>query len=174
MPCSICRQTGHNRSTCPRLNHRPQDQGLPFPPLLSSGPIVRPIVIRNTVIAPQPERRFRVTQRWRKNIRLVIDDIKFLNSAGLAWYRSSALAQRGFCRECGSTLFWKPDSGDRLSIFVGTIDGAIDLPLSAHIYLAEKGSYYEITDDAEQHLTTGADLSLANCRLKYGDSSEEI
>jgi hypothetical protein len=102
------------------------------------------------------------------------DDIKFLNSAGLAWYRSSALAQRGFCRECGSTLFWKPDSGDRLSIFVGTVDGAIDFPLSAHIYLAEKGSYYEITDDAEQHLTTGADLSLANCRLKYGDSSEEI
>ena len=84
MPCSICRQTGHNRSTCPRLNHRPQDQGLPFPPLLSSGPIARPIVIRNTVIAPQPDRRFRVTQRWRKNIRLVIDDIKFLKIAALS------------------------------------------------------------------------------------------
>jgi hypothetical protein len=73
MPCSICRQTGHNRSTCPRLNHRPQDQGLPFPPLLSSGPIARPIVIRNTVIAPQPERRFRVLKRWRKTIKNVIN-----------------------------------------------------------------------------------------------------
>ena len=73
MPCSICRQTGHNRSTCPRLNHRPQDQGLPFPPLLSSGPIARPIVIINTVSAPQPDRRFRVTQRWRKTIKDVIN-----------------------------------------------------------------------------------------------------
>jgi hypothetical protein len=96
------------------------------------------------------------------------EDIKFLGSAGLAWYRSSPSAQRGFCRECGSTLFWKPDRGDRVSIFVGTVDGAIDLPLSAHIYLAEKGSYYEISDDAEQYLTAGADLSIDNCGLQSG------
>ena len=99
------------------------------------------------------------------------EDIKFLDSAGLAWYRSSASAQRGLCRECGSTLFWKPDIGDRVSIFVGTVDGAIDLPLSAHIYLVEKGTYYEISDHAAQYLTAGADLSLDNCGLQSGSDS---
>jgi hypothetical protein len=26
----------------------------------------------------------------------------------VAWYKSSEKVQRGFCRVCGSTLFWKP------------------------------------------------------------------
>ena len=88
------------------------------------------------------------------------DDLELLESKGLAWYRSSPSAERGFCRECGSTLFWKPDSGDRISVFVGSVDSPVDLPLTSHIYLAEKGSYYETTDGADQYMTTGAKLKL--------------
>lgn len=88
------------------------------------------------------------------------ENLKLLESSGLAWYRSSPSAKRGFCRECGSTLFWKPESGDRISVFVGTVDGPVDLPLTSHIYLSEKGSYYEINDGAEQHLESGAKLLL--------------
>ncbi len=88
------------------------------------------------------------------------ENLKLLESKGLTWYRSSPSAQRGFCKECGSTLFWKPDSGDRVSLFVGALDGEVNLALTDHIYLEEKGSYYEICDDADRHLTTGAELSL--------------
>lgn len=88
------------------------------------------------------------------------EDLNLVNSTGLSWYRSSETAQRGFCRECGSTLFWKPDSGDRVSIYVGSVDGAIDLPFTSHIYLAEKGSYYEVCDGRSQFMTTGAKLEL--------------
>ena len=86
--------------------------------------------------------------------------LKMLESKGLTWYRSSPSAKRGFCRECGSSLFWKPDSGDRISVFVGSVDGPVDLPLTSHIYLVEKGTYYEITDGADEHMTTGAKLTL--------------
>ncbi len=45
-------------------------------------------------------------------------------------------------------------------MFVGSVDGLVDLPLTSHIYVAEKGNYYEITDGADQHMTTGAKLTL--------------
>jgi hypothetical protein len=38
-----------------------------------------------------------------------------IESEGLRWYRSSTSARRGFCGTCGSSLFWEPTSGDRVS-----------------------------------------------------------
>ncbi len=65
------------------------------------------------------------------------------------WYRSSPQAERGFCPECGSNLFWRTE--DHLSIFAGTLDEApADLRLVGHIFCAEKGSYYEIADGLPQ------------------------
>ncbi|MCA3574463.1 MAG: GFA family protein, partial [Aestuariivirga sp.] len=48
---------------------------------------------------------------------------------GLTWFRSSAEAQRGFCRTCGSVLFWKADGSDTTSISAGAIDGPTGAPL---------------------------------------------
>ena len=39
-------------------------------------------------------------------------DLMFTRQDGLKWFRSSAEAQRGFCKECGSVLFWKQDGSD--------------------------------------------------------------
>ncbi len=79
---------------------------------------------------------------------------------GLTWYRFSSSSQRGFCRNCGSGLFWKPDSGDRISIYAGTIDGCTELSLSSHIYVEEKGDYYEIEDGLVQYANDGANLNI--------------
>ena len=37
-------------------------------------------------------------------------------------YQASPAADRGFCGECGSWLYWRPRGHDRLSIGVGTVD----------------------------------------------------
>jgi hypothetical protein len=42
-------------------------------------------------------------------------DVHFAEKRGLRWYRSSSFAQRGFCGECGASLFWQGDGGDTLS-----------------------------------------------------------
>ena len=70
--------------------------------------------------------------------------LKLLNREGLRWYRSSANAERGFCCHCGSALFWKPESGEHISIFAGTIDGQTRLRVASHICLEEKGDYYDV------------------------------
>jgi hypothetical protein len=71
-------------------------------------------------------------------------DLTMLKSGTLGWYRASANAQRGFCKNCGSTLFWKKDGSDVTSVCAGSIDGKTDLKLAGHIYVADAGDYYEI------------------------------
>jgi len=88
------------------------------------------------------------------------ENLILLSHRFLKWYRSSSTAQRGFCSHCGSTLFWKPNSGDRISIYVGAIDGETRLSLKSHIYVNEKGDYYVIDDGADQFATIGAKLSI--------------
>ncbi len=62
------------------------------------------------------------------------------------WYASSDTARRGFCPICGSNLFWD-GRGKNLSIFAGTLDGPTGLRTEAHIFCADKGDYYELSDD---------------------------
>ncbi len=75
-------------------------------------------------------------------------DLHFVKNESLAWYRSSATAQRGFCKACGSTLFWKSDGSDATSVCVGSIDGKSELKLGGHIYVDDAGDYYEIAGGA--------------------------
>ncbi len=69
---------------------------------------------------------------------------------GLRWYGSSSEARRGFCGECGSTLFWEPHGRDYISIAAGTLDDGAGLKIVCHIFAADKGAYYDIDPGAKQ------------------------
>lgn len=79
----------------------------------------------------------------REALRIVKDD-------GLAWFQSSATARRGFCKTCGSSLFWDPVEGDAISIGAGCIDGATGVAVDCHWYVDDKGDYYDLTDGLPQ------------------------
>ena len=68
------------------------------------------------------------------------------------WYRSSDKVQRGFCSECGSTLFWKPtiEGYAFTAVAMGLFDGPTGLHLAKHTFVVEKGDYYEIADGVTQ------------------------
>jgi hypothetical protein len=69
----------------------------------------------------------------------------------LTWYPSSEKVRRGFCSRCGSWLFWEPIGRDWTSVALGSIDGPTGLRLERHIFVAEKGDYYEIDDGLPQN-----------------------
>jgi hypothetical protein len=71
-------------------------------------------------------------------------DLKFTRDGGLKWFSSSPGTRRGFCQECGSSLFWKKDGSDVTSMCLGAIDGKSDLKLAGHIFCDDAGDYYEI------------------------------
>lgn len=77
-------------------------------------------------------------------------NISITNANGLAWYKTSDIARRGFCRECGSSLFWEPFDLDATGIIAGSLDGPTSLKTMGHIFVAEKPDFYEITDDLPQ------------------------
>lgn len=72
-------------------------------------------------------------------------DFKVTGEDKLEWYQSSALARRGFCRVCGSILFWD-DGSDRVGINMGSLDQPTGLKLERHIFVEDKADYYEIDD----------------------------
>ena len=72
----------------------------------------------------------------------------------ITWYHSSEKVRRGFCRHCGSYLFFDPMDREKHD-WTGISMGALELPTNAkialHIFVAEKGDYYEITDGLPQN-----------------------
>jgi len=69
----------------------------------------------------------------------------------VTWYFSSAKARRGFCRICGSSLFFDLVQFDRIGISMGAFDTPTHTRLALHIFVANKGDYYEIADGLPQH-----------------------
>jgi hypothetical protein len=78
------------------------------------------------------------------------DDLQFDEQDGLTWYQSSSFARRGFCSECGSSLFWQRIGAPVVSIAVGALDDPTGLKMERHIFVAHKGDWYEITDGLQQ------------------------
>ena len=69
---------------------------------------------------------------------------------GIAWFRSSAAVRRGFCRTCGSSLFWDPIHRDSIAIAMGAFDLPTATRLAIHVHVSSKGDYYDITDGLPQ------------------------
>lgn len=65
---------------------------------------------------------------------------------GLAWYHSSGFARRGFCRDCGSSLFWEREGSDRTSVTAGALDPAPGLATTLQIFTEDKGAYYHLDE----------------------------
>jgi hypothetical protein len=80
-------------------------------------------------------------------------DLKLTKQDGLKWFSSSDFAKRGFCQNCGSSLFWKMNDSKTTSLCVGTIDGPTGLKLGGHIYCSSKGDYYELAGGTYQKPT---------------------
>lgn len=73
-----------------------------------------------------------------------------IQGEGLKWYHATPEAARGFCGECGSSLFWKHEDDNFTSILAGSIDGPSGLEIAKHIYVDDKPDWYEITDGKPQ------------------------
>ena len=71
----------------------------------------------------------------------------------LTWYPSEhKKVRRGFCKTCGSPLFWEPLEHDWIGVAMGSFDEPTDTEIAIHVFVAEKGDYYEINDGAPQNL----------------------
>lgn len=57
-------------------------------------------------------------------------------------YASSAHGRRAFCRQCGSTLFWRSEeSPGRIAVTLGTLDPAFAGPVEIELHAESKPSW---------------------------------
>jgi hypothetical protein len=76
--------------------------------------------------------------------------LKLDGAEKVKWYQSSEKVRRGFCAECGASLFWDPVGHDFIAIAMGAFDSPTETRLHVHIFVTEKGDYYDIADGLPQ------------------------
>ncbi len=61
-----------------------------------------------------------------------------------AWYASSDLVKRGFCRDCGSPIAFQRNDLDSLVIWIGTLDEPAAFEPRAHFFTESKIPWVDI------------------------------
>lgn len=75
--------------------------------------------------------------------------VSFQADETLKWFRSSEKGERGFCTNCGSTLFWRSvGAGAAMSVSAHALQDDHGLELEQHIWVDDKPDWYEFADDA--------------------------
>jgi hypothetical protein len=78
------------------------------------------------------------------------DELVMTEQRGLRWVQSphsDAGARRGFCGECGSSLFWDPLGREIVSIAAGTLDQPTGLRVAAHWFVSQAADYAALPED---------------------------
>lgn len=77
-------------------------------------------------------------------------DLHLLERRGLRWVsspKSETDARRGFCSECGSSLFWDSPQFGTISIAAGSLEPPSGLRAASHWYVSQAGDYYDLPRD---------------------------
>ena len=87
-------------------------------------------------------------RRWHGHVgaytRVANSGLAIEEEGALSWYRSSDIARRGFCRDCGSSLFWERIGTDQISVAAGSLEAPTGLTTALQIFAEDAGDYYEI------------------------------
>ncbi|MFN4140712.1 GFA family protein [Aestuariivirga sp.] len=95
---------------------------------------------------------------------LFMTSLKFASTAfatvrgDVTYYRSSRIAERGFCINCGSPLVFRYDNVENVWVSLGSLDRPFDWPLTAeaawgevkHVCIESKVPWYSIADGLDQ------------------------
>ena len=80
-------------------------------------------------------------------------DFKLVTGGNLlSEFESTPNVFRVFCKNCGSPLYSRrTQTPEVIRLRIGTLDSAIDDKPTAHVFVASKADWYEISDDLPQH-----------------------
>jgi hypothetical protein len=89
-------------------------------------------------------------------------NITIAGDENITWYEASSLARRGFCKTCGSLLFWQRRQDTNISVLAGLFDEPTELEGQCHIFVGDKGDYYTIDDGLPQFEKSAPSIKVAD------------
>ena len=98
-------------------------------------------------------------RKWTGGPLLAVDcgsEVVFEGEENISVFDSSAWAERGFCRQCGSALFFRIKATRGLTMPAGVFDDARDLVFTGQIFIDEKPAFYTFANETED--MTGAEM----------------
>ena len=98
-------------------------------------------------------------RRWSSGPLMAIDVGKAIEIEGkdhVATYRSSEWAERGFCKTCGSNLYYRLVEADHYVVCTGILEEQSGLVLTSQIFIDEKPEFYDFANDTKN--MTGAEV----------------
>ncbi len=83
-------------------------------------------------------------------------DLSFSGKENIGVYQSSEWAERGFCKKCGSHLFYRFKKNHHYYIPVGIFDNSEGLVFEHQVFIDEKPEYYSFANETKN--MTGAEI----------------
>lgn len=77
----------------------------------------------------------------------------------------SAWAERGFCKKCGTHLFYRIKQTPQYIVAAGLLDGDASFVFDHQVFIDEKPAYYEFSNKTK-------DMTGAEVFAKYAPKSE--
>lgn len=74
-------------------------------------------------------------------------DVTFTGEDQIGIYDSSAWAERGFCKSCGSTLFYRFKSNGQHMMSVALFGDLPGLKFTRQVFVDERPDYYEFANE---------------------------
>ena len=79
------------------------------------------------------------------------EQLLFAGEDNIERYASSEWAERGFCKRCGSNLFYYAKPSDHYSVVAGVFDDASAFRLTSEIYVDHQPAGYRFAGDLERY-----------------------
>ncbi len=91
-------------------------------------------------------------RKWGGGALLAVEcgsDLSFSGEENIGIYQSSEWAERGFCKKCGSHLFYRLKQNHQYFIPVGIFDNSEGLIFTHQVFIDEKPEYYSFANQTK-------------------------
>ena len=98
-------------------------------------------------------------RKWGGGALLAVEcgsEVSFRAEENIGIYQSSEWAERGFCKKCGSHLFYRLKQNNQYYIPVGIFDNDEGFVFEHQVFIDEKPEYYSFANETKN--MTGAEL----------------
>lgn len=89
----------------------------------------------------------------------------------LNWAPFTPTAEYAFCTVCGAPIFWRQHGAPTISVFAGSLAETDGLEVKGHMFVKEKGAYYDIVDGLPQFDERPHGVGIRSQLLMHGPNN---
>ena len=91
-------------------------------------------------------------RKWSGGVYMAVpcSEVSIENEAGLGLFRSSDYGERGFCKTCGSSLFWRMQDRSVTVVSLQAFDDQTGFVFAEEIFVDDKPALYDFANDTRR------------------------